>query len=84
MGMLLTVNLMYGDERKSTEITAMTVYLNVRYKAPVETPGTIVAEAWVESVVGRKVKLQAEIRDGKGKVCALAEAMFVEVPSSRM
>lgn len=62
----------------------MTVYLNMRYKAPVETPGTIAAEAWVESVEGRKVKLQAEIRDETGKVCVLAEAMFVEVPTSRM
>jgi acyl-coenzyme A thioesterase THEM4 len=84
MGMLLTVNSEYASARASPDITEMTVYMNVRYRAPVNTPGVILVDARVEKREGRKTWLRSTIIDAKGVECASAESLFVDVPASRM
>jgi thioesterase superfamily protein 4 len=83
MGILLTANSEYGSD-KGVEITAMTVYLNVRYRAAVATPGVVLVESWVEKSEGRKTVLRTSIKDGKGVECVTAEGLFVTVPNSRL
>jgi len=83
MGILLTANQEYGEGR-GTDITAMTVYLNVRYRGPVATPGVVVVETWLDKKEGRKTWLRTSIKDDKGVECVTAEGLFVDVPKSRM
>jgi acyl-coenzyme A thioesterase THEM4 len=84
MGILLTVNNRHASARRSPDITEMTVYLNVRFRAPVETPGVVLVEATVEKREGRKTWFKARVVDAEGKECVTGEGMFVDVPNSRM
>jgi thioesterase superfamily protein 4 len=84
MGILLTANNRYASESMSPDITAMTVYMNVRFRAPVETPGVVLVEAMVEKREGRKTWLKARVVDKEGNECVTGEGMFVDVPNSRM
>jgi acyl-coenzyme A thioesterase PaaI-like protein len=59
-----------------------TVQLNITYKNPVETPGTIMVRSWIKNVVdgGRKVWVEGVIeseRDGRAVVHAKAEGLWV-------
>lgn len=55
-----------------------TVQLNITYKKPVRTPGTIMARGWVVKMEdgGRKVWAQGVIEGEGGVVHALAEGMW--------
>lgn len=54
-----------------------TATLTVDYKAPVNTPGVVLARAWVTETTGRKIWLRAVIEDCDGKVLASAKALFI-------
>jgi acyl-coenzyme A thioesterase PaaI-like protein len=54
-----------------------TATLTVDYKAPIDTPGVILARAWATEITGRKVWLKGSIEDGRGKVYATGKALFV-------
>jgi acyl-coenzyme A thioesterase PaaI-like protein len=56
-----------------------TVQLNITYKKPVRTPGTIMARGWIVRTEdgGRKVWAKGVIEDEEGAVCALAEGMWL-------
>jgi acyl-coenzyme A thioesterase PaaI-like protein len=96
MGMLLTVNGEWGGgggggaagqgqgQGQGVEISDMTVYMNVRYRRPVETPGVVLVEAVCTKREGRKTFVEAKVLGEGGVVFAEADALFVEVPSSRL
>lgn len=98
MGILQTVNierehlLSVGKGQAQGELAphglgTFTVYLNIRYRAPVRTPGNLVATAkyvkregrkeWIDAVIKQRVG-HGEDDDGEEIVCATAEGMFVE------
>lgn len=54
-----------------------TAYLNVQYKAPVNTPCVLIARAWMTRMEGRKVFLKGVLEDGEGKVYATGEALYI-------
>jgi acyl-coenzyme A thioesterase PaaI-like protein len=85
MGMLLTINSEFGAVGAGTTlITEMTVYMNVRYRAPVKTPGVVMAVAECTKKEGRKTFVRATVVDETGKECAIGEGMFIEVPETRL
>jgi len=85
MGMLLTINSEYGAVGKGTSlITEMTVFMNVKYRAPVKTPGTVMAIAECTKKEGRKTFVRAAVVDETGKECVIGEGMFIEVPETRL
>ena len=65
-------------------VCTCTVFMNVRYRAPVKTPGIIMVEAILDKKDGRKTWLKARVVDENGKDCVTAEGMFLDVPASRM
>ncbi|EON65373.1 hypothetical protein W97_04611 [Coniosporium apollinis CBS 100218] len=83
VGLLLAINMRFRPKEarsKETEtgINFFTAYLNISYKAPLMTPGVVLARAGVEKVEGRKRWFWARLEDGRGLVFASAEALFVE------
>jgi hypothetical protein len=56
-----------------------TVQLNVAYKHPVPTPGTVLVRSWVEKKEGRKTWVKGRIESGTGDVHAEAEGMWLQV-----
>lgn len=84
MGILLSVNQEYihGREKGETavegEMTSMTAYLNMRFIAPVVTPGVVLGRARVEKVEGRKIYIRGVVEDGEGKELTDAEGLFVK------
>jgi acyl-coenzyme A thioesterase PaaI-like protein len=87
MGILLTVNQWCGSGGQGepgSELNSMTVYMNVRYKAPVRTPGVVMGIAEFTKKEGRKTWIRAAILDEEGRECAIAEGMFIEVSTARL
>ncbi|QDS75736.1 hypothetical protein FKW77_008319 [Venturia effusa] len=80
MGILLSVNQEYLHREKGEplEITSMTASINVKYLAPVTTPGILLGRAWVERLEKRKIFIRSGIEDGEGKELTVAEALFVK------
>ncbi|KAF1808735.1 hypothetical protein P152DRAFT_207532 [Eremomyces bilateralis CBS 781.70] len=54
-----------------------TVQLNISYKNPVKTPGTIMARSWVVKAEGRKIWVQGVIESGNGIVHATSEGIWL-------
>ncbi|KAK4547540.1 hypothetical protein LTR36_000497 [Oleoguttula mirabilis] len=54
-----------------------TATMTVDYKAPISTPGVILARAWATEHTGRKIWCRAVIEDGEGKVLASGKALFI-------
>jgi hypothetical protein len=59
-----------------------TVALNITYKKPVTTPGSILARAHITKVDGRrKIWVAGSVEDGMGGVHATAEGMWLKAAS---
>lgn len=56
----------------------MTVYLNVRYKAPTLADQFLVVKTRLKSVSGRKAFVEGEIYDILGKRLVECDALYVE------
>jgi acyl-coenzyme A thioesterase PaaI-like protein len=54
-----------------------TAYLNVSYRKPVVVPGVILATARLVKTEGRKMFVNAAIKDASGDACTTAESLFV-------
>ncbi|KAK4941517.1 hypothetical protein LTR10_018535 [Elasticomyces elasticus] len=55
-----------------------TVALNITYKKPVSTPGTVLVRSWITKIEGaRKVWVHGVIESGVGEVHALADGMWL-------
>ena len=74
MGEVINVNL---RNRTVLRTSYMTAYINTTYLKPVETPGTVLARAWINKIEGKKLYESATIEDGEGTVLAKAEALFI-------
>jgi len=83
MGMLLTVNGEWGGKPTGQAINEMTVFMNVKYKAPVETPGVVMVVAECTKRDGRKTFVTTRLYQ-KDIECACAEGLFIEVPATRL
>ncbi|KAF2424915.1 hypothetical protein EJ08DRAFT_594836, partial [Tothia fuscella] len=83
MGILLTVNqeLVNKESKTHEEITYMTAYLNVSYKAPVKTPGIVLVEAKVVKNKNRKIFVRGAVKDEFGKELAVGEGLFIKLES---
>jgi len=57
---------------------AFTVALNVSYKKPVPTPGTVMARSWITKLDGRKIWVHGQVEDSTGGVHASAEGMWIK------
>ena len=54
-----------------------TATLTIDYKAPVQTPCTILLRAWIIEKSGRKVWVRATLENGQGVVCCASKGLFV-------
>lgn len=79
LGILLSVNWEWGFGRSYEDMSSMTAYLNISFKAPVRTPGVVLVTARVTRQEGRKTFMRAEIIDEKGTVCAIGEGLYVDI-----
>jgi len=59
------------------QLPTFTVALNITYKKPVTTPGTILARSWITKAEGRKIWISGTIESGTGEVHATAEGMWL-------
>jgi acyl-coenzyme A thioesterase THEM4 len=59
------------------DIPPATARLAMNYRAPIDTPGIVLARATVSKVEGRKVAVMATLEDGKGGVFADAEVLYI-------
>ncbi|KAF2429974.1 Thioesterase/thiol ester dehydrase-isomerase [Tothia fuscella] len=57
--------------------TMFTVQLNVAYRNPVRTPGTIMITSWVTKREGRKVWVSGRIEGGNGEIHAEGEGLWL-------
>jgi len=75
IGTLLTVN----KDANSLPLTHKTVTasMNVSYLKPVPTPGTVLVVARCREVRGRKLYMDAEVRDGEGVLLAKADSLWI-------
>jgi acyl-coenzyme A thioesterase PaaI-like protein len=58
-----------------------TVNLDVSFKAPVQTPGTVLIRCWLVAKERRKWITRGQVVDQNGTVLAQAEAIWVGVPA---
>jgi acyl-coenzyme A thioesterase PaaI-like protein len=80
---LMTLNNETHQEEEHPSSTSMvTARLDVSYFRPIKTPGTYLVIARCKEKVkgGRKLTLQAEIRNGEGVVLSRADSVWVRVP----
>lgn len=60
----------------------VTADLRVKFIRPVKTPQTVVVEARLREVNGRKYVVKADVKDGEGVVLAQGEALWIPVMAS--
>jgi acyl-coenzyme A thioesterase PaaI-like protein len=84
IGTLMTVN--RDQDLKPLSSGAVTAYLNVQYRKPVQTPQTVLVVARSREIKGRKFYMEAEIKDSDGNVLAKADSMWIRVrrPTERL
>ena len=68
-----------AENERPKNMSTMTAYLNVDYKAPVRTPSVILVRAWLEKREGRKLWAKGTIEDGNGNVCTKGSALFIVI-----
>jgi acyl-coenzyme A thioesterase PaaI-like protein len=61
-----------------------TATMTVDYKAPIDTPGVVLARGWPLSLEGRKIWVGGVIEDGQGRVLAQGKALFIAPKENRM
>ena len=54
-----------------------TATMTVDYKHVIDSPGLVLARAWMIEVSGRKLWVKGTIEDAKGNLCATAKTLFV-------
>jgi acyl-coenzyme A thioesterase PaaI-like protein len=61
-------------------LRAVTAKLDVEFASPVVIGRTLVSEAWLEVLDGRKIRIVARLLEGD-QLLASARALFIEVPA---
>ena len=77
VGTLMTVN--EDQDSMPLSSSSVTAYLNVQYLQPIVTPQTILIVTKCREVKGRKLFMDAEIRDSEGKVLAKADSLWIRI-----
>ncbi|KIX97774.1 uncharacterized protein Z520_06552 [Fonsecaea multimorphosa CBS 102226] len=73
-----TMGNVIGQQLRHGSAPTFTVALNISYKKPVATPGTVMARAWITKVDGdRKIWVHGVVEDGRGNVHAEADGMWL-------
>ncbi|KAK6087699.1 thioesterase superfamily protein [Seiridium cupressi] len=73
-GLLPTIN---RGRKALPNVSYMTGYLNITFKRPVRTPGTIMAIAKVSKVEGRRLLVKGTVQDGEGAILAESDVLFI-------
>ncbi|KAI0545172.1 HotDog domain-containing protein [Xylaria curta] len=60
----------------------VTAYMNIVYVRPVATPSTVLLSARTIKVEGRKVFVEANVRDDRDDVLARADILFIEIAAN--
>lgn len=60
-----------------TDIPPATARLAMNYRAPIPTPCIVLGRARTVKVEGRKVTVGATIEDGRGKIFADGEVLYI-------
>jgi thioesterase superfamily protein 4 len=79
LGILLSTNTEWGRRKSYEDMSSMTAYLNISYKAPLRTPGVVLVTAEVTRQEGRKTFMRAEVIDEKGTICAIGEGLYIDI-----
>ncbi|OTA89819.1 hypothetical protein M434DRAFT_398367 [Hypoxylon sp. CO27-5] len=79
IGLLMPINQQRGF---MPDLPYMTAFLNTTFLKPVPTCATILAQAKILKVEGRKYFAEGWIEDGHGVILARAEALYVALKSS--
>lgn len=73
MGMVVTLH-------QSPGMSGYTAFINVRFRKPVPTPGSVLCRTWLERrSSGRKLWLRGTVEDGAGGLFAEAESLWIEI-----
>lgn len=78
-GLLIPINQQRGF---MPEIPHMTAYLNITFLRPVKTSATILAQAKITKVDGRKYFAEGWIEEADGTILARAEVLYVALRSA--
>lgn len=62
----------------------VTADLRIKYLRPVKTPQTVVVEARLREIKGRKYMVEADLKDGGGVVLARGEALWIAVTTASL
>ncbi|KAL7625865.1 hypothetical protein AAE478_005088 [Parahypoxylon ruwenzoriense] len=79
IGLLIPINKQRGT---LLDITYLTAYLNTTYLRPVPTCATILAQARIVKVDGRKYLAEGWIEDSEGNRLAHGEALYIRLKSA--
>ncbi|KAH8655111.1 HotDog domain-containing protein [Tricladium varicosporioides] len=80
MGLVLSMNKSRGAIFNQIIVTAE---LTVKYLKPVATPQTVLVTVWLKEIVGRKIGLQATMKDSKGTELAKADGLWIAVSKDK-
>jgi acyl-CoA thioesterase FadM len=61
-----------------------TARLNISYRRPVKTPGTVIAKSWLDKKEGRKWVVKGLLENSKGEVCAEVDRLWIAAPPTRL
>jgi uncharacterized protein (TIGR00369 family) len=62
---------------------AMTVHMEVNWKAPIRIGDRVTIRGWLVKQEGRKLSLEASIHDSMGVLCASGSALFIVVTDGK-
>ncbi|KAH0491030.1 hypothetical protein TgHK011_002476 [Trichoderma gracile] len=79
MGVLHEINLALGKTGEIFGAASVTAGLEIKFLKPGPINQTVLANAWVDSVEGRKTRIKCELRDGNGIELAQCSSTWVSV-----
>jgi len=75
---------LYRATSSSSREELYTARLNVSFRRPVTTPGTVIAKAWLEKREGRKCLVSGLLENSAGEKCVEVDGLWVAAPQRRL
>jgi acyl-coenzyme A thioesterase PaaI-like protein len=79
MGVLHDINMALGKVGTSFGGASVTAGLEIKFLKPGPINETVLVNAWVDSVEGRRTNIKCEMRDGRGVELARCSSTWVSV-----
>ncbi|KAH6608450.1 hypothetical protein Trco_001796 [Trichoderma cornu-damae] len=79
MGVLQEINLALGKIGDVFGAASLTAGLEIKFLKPGPVNETVLVNAWVDGVEGRKTRIKCEVRDGRGIELAKCSSAWVSV-----